>query len=199
MLTAIYNYRGSEQSIMQKQLESAMDKYLVKDAPFQIPEGGRQWLVKYVPYLALIGGILSLLGSLSLWRLAHDAAEITNNLNDIARSYGVDTSASRVDYGVLFYVSFAVLIAQGILMLVAYPGLKDRSKKRGWDLLLLSTVASFVYGVIYAFTDTGSFFGIFTSALGALIGLYLLAQVRSFYNGTKVTSTKKPEVTTPKK
>ncbi len=165
----------------QQQLEEAMDKYLVKDAPFQVPESGRKALVEYLPILALIGGILTFLAAVSLWNLAHTAIHITNTLNDVARSYGVSTGVDTINYGLLFYLSFAVLIAQGALLFAAYSGLKARSKKRGWDLLLLNTAASVVYGVIYTFTDTGHFSTIVTSLIGALIGFYLLAQIKGHY------------------
>lgn len=169
----------------QKQLEATMDKYLVKDAPIQIPENGRKALVQYAPFLAIIGGILTLLGALSLWRLAHDAKDVVDGLNEIARTYGIDTGVNTVNYGVLFYVSFAILVAQGLLLLFAFKGLQAKSKKRGWDLLLLSIVANFVYGLVYAFTDTGSLINIVSSVIGTVIGLYILAQIKSYYTTPK--------------
>jgi hypothetical protein len=185
----------------QEQLEAAMDKYLVKEAPFQIPENGRKALVQYVPFIALIGGILSLLATLSLWHLAHTATQITNSLNDYARAYGVNTGVNTIDYGLLFYISFAILAAQGVLMLFAFSGLQARSKKRGWNLLLLSVVANVIYGIAYAFTDTGHFSTIISSLVGALISLYLLAQIKSYYTGAsaKAGSTKPTATANPKK
>jgi hypothetical protein len=167
----------------QNQLEAKMDEMLVKNAPFQIPENGRKAIVEWAPWLALFGAILSLLASYGLWHAAHAVSSIANTYNDFARAYGVDTSLNHFDYGPLFYLSFAVLIGQGLLMLYAYPGLKVRSKKRGWDILLLSVVANFVYNVVYAFTDSGSMMNLIWAVIGAVIGLYFLAQIRSYYNG----------------
>lgn len=175
----------------QKQLETAMDKYLVKEAPIQIPENGRKALVQYAPFLALIGGVLTLLGALSLWRLAHDAQQVVNGLNEIARSYGVDTGINSVNYGVLFYASFAILVAQGLLLLFAFKGLQAKNKKRGWDLLLLGVVANLLYSLIYAFTDTGSLVNILSGIIGTVIGLYILAQIKSYYTTSKTTAKKK--------
>lgn len=175
----------------QKQLEATMDKYLVKEAPIQIPENGRKALVQYLPFIAIIGGILTLLSALSLWRLAHDAKEVVNGLNEIARTYGVDTGVNSINYGILFYASFAILVAQGLLLLSAFKGLQAKSKKRGWDLLLLSVVANLVYGLLYAFTDTGSIVNLFFSILGAVIGLYILAQIKGYYIKAKATAPKK--------
>lgn len=175
----------------QKQLEAKMDELLVKNAPFQIPESGRKAIVDIAPVLAIIGAILSFLAAIGLWNLAHRASEITNSVNDLARAYGVDTGYNSLDYGVLFYVSFVVLAVQGLLMAIAASGLKARSKRRGWDLLLLSTLLNVVYGVLYAFTDTGSLMNLVSGLVGAVIGLYILAQIRSYYgDGSKKTAKK---------
>src|SRR5204863_720278 len=37
-----------------KDLIGFLDFYLVKKAPFQIPEGGREWIVKYGPWITIV-------------------------------------------------------------------------------------------------------------------------------------------------
>ena len=37
-----------------------LDYYLVQKAPFQIPDGGREWIVKYGPWIAVVLLILTL-------------------------------------------------------------------------------------------------------------------------------------------
>ena len=54
---------------MQKQLEDKMEEYLVKKAPIQIPENGKKALVQWMPWIALVFGVLSLLSALGLWTL----------------------------------------------------------------------------------------------------------------------------------
>jgi hypothetical protein len=165
----------------QQQVERQMDEYLVKKSPFQLPENGKKAIVQYIPYLALLGGILSFLSAWGLWRLGHRVNELAQSVNDFARSYGVETTYTDNQLGVFYYVALLALVAQGALMLYAYPGLKERSKTRGWDILLYSTLAGFLYGVFVAITNQGTLFHFLSSLVGALIGLYLLAQCKPYY------------------
>lgn len=168
----------------QKQLEKNMDEYLVKKAPFQIPESGRKALADWAPILALIGAALTFLAAIGLWRLAHSVNDLASDVNELARAYGVDTGYNAVEYGVLFYVAFVVLLVQGALLAYAYPGLKDRSKKRGWDILLLGVVIGFVYNLVYVFTESGSVASFIFSLIGVVISLYILAQIKGQYKGS---------------
>jgi len=169
----------------QKKVEDKMDEYLVKKAPFQIPEGGRKAIVEWLPWISLIIGVLSLLAALSLWRSAHRVNELISTTNDFLRAYGGESVATAPELGVFFYVALAVIVVQGALALYAFPGLKARNKATGWSILLLSSVLNFFYGVFVAFTDYGSFGDLFGALLGTLIGLYILAQIRSHYGAKK--------------
>jgi hypothetical protein len=176
---------------VQREFEAKMDEFLVKKAPVQIPENGRKTLVQYAPIVSLIGGVLALLAALGLWRVAHSVQDLANGVNELARSYGVDTGYSSVNYGVMFYVAMFILVAQGVLMLYAFSGLQARSKKRGWDILLLSVVANLVYSVVYVFTDSGSIMSLLLSLLGAVLSLYILAQVKGHYGVAKTVEAKR--------
>jgi hypothetical protein len=91
----------------------------------------------------------------------------------------------------MFYVAMFILVAQGVLMLYAFSGLQARSKKRGWDILLLSVVANLVYSVVYVFTDSGSIMSLLLSLLGAVLSLYILAQVKGHYGVAKTVEAKR--------
>jgi hypothetical protein len=168
-----------------------MDHYLVKNAPVQIPTSIRKTIVDYAPVLALVGAAFSLIVASTLWRLAQKAQDHINAANELTRNYGIVTSASDVEYGTLFYVAFLMLIVQGVLMVVAYRGLRERSKRGGWDLLLLSVVVNFAFGFIYAFTDTGGFINLFTTIIASLVSLYILAQIRGQYSKRAATASRK--------
>ena len=43
-----------------KDLIGFLDFYLVKQAPFQIPDGGREWIVKFGPWITVVLLILTL-------------------------------------------------------------------------------------------------------------------------------------------
>jgi hypothetical protein len=181
---------------MQEQLETKMEEYLVKKSPVQIPENGRKALVQWMPWIALVFGVLSLLSALGLWNLAHRANDLINLSDQISRAYG--GPGVSTNYGFVFYAAFVVLLVSGLLMVLSFMPLKNR-QKRGWDLALLGVVVNFVYGIVYLFSGVGSVAGRFVSTiLSTLIGLYLLAQIRSYYLG-KATKTVEPKKEEPKK
>ena len=164
-----------------------MEKYLVKKAPFQIPEDGKKAIVNWAPWIALVFGVLSIISALSLWGLARQADEYTN---EISRLYGVDPAAREV--GFMVYLTILVVAVQGTILLLAFSGLQDRRKSKGWNLLLLGVLLGFAYSLSTLFIDSyyrGSANIIF-SFLGVIVGLYVLAQIRSYYNGAPPRSNK---------
>ncbi len=169
---------------MLKQVESLMEEYLVKKAPFQIPNNGRKTIAEWMPWISLVVGVLSLLAAWSLWQSGHRVNELVDYANDYLRAYGADTSPVA-ELGVLFYVALGALVVQGALMLYAFPGLKERKLSSGWTILLVSSLINLVYGIFVAFTNYGTFSNLFMSAIGTLVGLYILAQIRDQYSVKK--------------
>ncbi len=178
------NQRVTKRSIALKPLEEKMQKYLVKDAPFQIPENGKKAIAQWAPWISLIIGVLSLLSAYSLWNLAHRADRLIDYANEFSRAYGLD--APSKDISVFVYVAIIFIIAQGILLIAAFKGLQDRKKSNGWNFLLYSAIASFVYSIISLFLDDYRGFGSFVfGLLGTLVGLYILAQISNQYIDSK--------------
>lgn len=170
----------------QQDLEKQMDTMLVKKAPFQIPENGKKAIVQYLPIISLIFGILSLLAAVTLWNTAHRLDDAVNTINAISRAYGGNT----ISYGLFYYLALSAIVIQGVLMLMAYKPLSQKLK-RGWDLLLISSVISFIYGVLYLLTDSGSFGNFIGTIIGTIIGLYILAQIRSHYKTSVIAKAEK--------
>lgn len=167
----------------QANIEKKMDEYFVKKAPFQIPENGKKTLVNWIPYLALIFGVLSALAAIAFWNAGHDANDAINQANELGAAYGIETRTPEL--GIAYYVSLFAILAEAALLLVAYPGLKVRSKSKGWNLLLYGVGASLAYGLLLSFTIHGSFVDFVSSIIAALIGLYILAQIKSHYSDSK--------------
>lgn len=144
-----------------------------------LPENGKKTLVEWFPWISVIFGALNVLAALSLWNVGRRVDRANEIISGFSRAYG--GSGASVSLGTLYYVSLAVLLATGICMLLAFPGLKDR-KKAGWNWLFLGEIVSLVAVVINLFVDynVGSG-GIFGGLLSAAIGFYLLYQVRSHY------------------
>ena len=133
-----------------------LDFYLVQKAPFQIPQGGREWIVKFGPWITLVLLVLSL-----------PALLFVLGLSTALLPYGGIAYASGFGYGAV------LLIVQCGLIIAALPGLFAR-KMSGWKLLFYSEIVSIVSSLL-----TGN---ILSALVGGLIGLYILFQVRTLYS-----------------
>jgi hypothetical protein len=133
-----------------------LDYYLVKKAPFQIPEAGRRAIVQFGPWVIVILIILTLPQALYF--------------------FGWHRWFWHGDW---FYVphyrfaSLLSLVACG-LMFLALPGLFNR-RKSGWSLLFYAQLLSAIISVAFL----GNIIG---GLIGALVGLYVLFQVRGHYS-----------------
>src|SRR5262245_21725713 len=128
-----------------KDLIGFLDFYLVNKAPFQIPDAGREFIVKFGPWLAilllifLIPPVLLVLGISTL----------------IVPFGGVGSAAS-------WGLAVVVLIVQVGLLIAALPGLFAR-KMSAWQLMFYSQLTGILYWLLI-----GSIVG---ALLGGLIGL----------------------------
>ncbi len=133
---------------------------LFKKAPI-LPVSFREGLVQVAPWLALIFGVLGILGGLA-----------SVGLLTVFSPLAVFSGASGVaSYGGGVIAAW-IWLASSVLLLVAYPGIKAR-KLSGWNLLFWGVLVN-VAGSLIA----GSLVG---AILGALLGLYLLFQIKSYY------------------
>lgn len=123
----------------------------------KLPANVLDIIVKVVPYLALIGGILGLWATVSALGMFGAVSMIV--------PINVTTPA-------LFYIGLLFGVAASILDLVAFPKLQTNSKI-GWDYLYYGAVLSFVQSVLSL-----NFIG---AILGSLISMYLLFQIRHYY------------------
>ena len=139
-----------------KDLIGFLDFYLVKKAPFQIPDGGREWIVKFGPWITVVLLILTL--PLLLVALGIGAFFMPWGGVGYATGFG--------------FLTLVVIVELG-LMIAALPGLFAR-KMSGWQLLFYSQLVSIVYNLL-----TGSIVG---GLLFGLIALYILFQVRTLYH-----------------
>ncbi len=133
-----------------------LDFYLVKKAPVAIPDAGREWIVKFGPWIAIVLLILTL--PMLLVALGIGTVLIPFGGPGYATGFGLAT---------------IVLIVQIGLLIAALPGLFAR-KMSGWQLLFYSQVVGSVVSVL-----TGSIVG---GLLFGLIALYILFQIRPLYH-----------------
>lgn len=169
-----------------EKLEEHMDEHLVEKAPFQVPEPGRSLIVTWAPWVALISGVFSIIASIGLWTEADDLKRVTTYFNDNGELIRQTSSV-----GALYYIAAAVLIVQAVLMLRAFRGLQDRSKARGWNFLLYAILASMTYNVVFGLSSQGETGNFVLAFLTGLVGLYFLAQIKSYYRDDKPDRKKK--------
>jgi len=141
-----------------KDLMGFLEFYLVQKAPFQIPEAGKEWIVKYGPWITVVLLILTL------------------PLLLIALGIGtVLVPFAGVGYATGFgYVAILTLVVVG-LEVAALPGLFAR-KMSGWNLIFYSRAVSFVGSLLMG--------ALISAIIGALISFYILFQIRPLYRTT---------------
>lgn len=132
-----------------------LDFYLVKKAPFQIPDAGRELIVRFGPWITMVLLILTL--PILLFALGFGAILMPVGGIGYSASFGLLTIFIIVELG---------------LMAAALPGLFAR-KMAGWQLLFYSQLVGIVHSLL-----TGNIIG---GLLTALIALYILFQVRPLY------------------
>jgi len=168
------------------QIEDKLNEFFTKTVSVKLPQSGKEVLVKALPWLALVGGILALLGA---WQLIQ-VATITNNwanvANELNAAYGYASSSVHQNLTALLWLAIVVIAVEGVMMLAAFSPLRGH-KKLGWNLIYWVSLVNLVYTVVYAFVDF-SFFSLLFSILASVIGLYLLFQVRSYYLGGSAAS-----------
>jgi hypothetical protein len=126
-----------------------------------LPANAREILVKIAPWIALIFGLLGVLGALGGLGL----------LTVFAPLSVLGGGPGMAIYGTGFVATILWAISS-VLLLLAFPGTKAK-RQSGWNLLFWSEVVNLI-GSLAALNIVGGI-------VGAVIGFYLLFQIRSFY------------------
>ncbi len=166
------------------QLETQLNELFVKNGP-ELPKGFKDFLVQYVPYLSLLGGIFSLWSAWGIWHWANTASRYIDTVNQWGAAFGVDpVSTSR--WSAALWASLIIIAIMGVLYILAFSPLKNR-KKAGWNLLFYALLLNVLYGIVGIFINNygGGFGGFIGTVIGFIIGGYLLFQIRDAYLGKK--------------
>ena len=158
------------------QLETRLDTIFEKNAP-KLPVHVRKTIAEWAPWIALLAGVLSLLSAYWLYQAANAVSAYIDLANQLSAAYGGTVMTSNMTFWV--WLGLAFLVVEGLLYVLAFPGLKAR-KKAGWNYLYWGVLVNVAYAVISLFTIDG-FTGFVGSLIVAAIGLWLLFQVRSQY------------------
>jgi len=138
--------------ILENELEPI---FLGKFPPF--PENVKEFLVKYGPYVMLVGAIFALFGLLA--------------------AFGIGTAAlgvGMIAYGSGFNMYVGLLIATVIMImyLMAFSPLRAR-KRAGWNLLYYALILSLISNLLQL--------ALFAFIIGGVLGFWVLFQIREKY------------------
>ncbi len=148
-----------------KKIVKPLEQQYAKLPP--LPSGVREFMVSVAPWLALVLGILAILGSVTAFL---GMGFLTAAAPYAAMGYG---------YGSMFWIPLVFGLAEGVLWLLAFQPLRKHSA-RGWDLLFWV----FVLGLVAALLSSGlyfSTFGLVWAIVVVAIELYLLFQIKPYY------------------
>ena len=138
-------------------LKNLLDDYLGKKAP-ALPMGVKDFLVKIAPWAVILSLIIMIPGVLAYW-----------GLGTLMMPYAYYVGGRSA----LFTLSTILSAIAIIIDILAIPGLFKRAAS-GWNFIfygvLVSTVSSLVSGNIVG------------AIIGFLISMYLIFQIRSYYN-----------------
>lgn len=138
-----------------KDLVGFLNFYLVTKAPIQIPEAGREAIVRYGPWVLVVLLVITLPAALFILGLGTLIAPFAG-----------------VNYATGFGLSAIGLLVTFALEVAALPGLFAR-KMSGWTLLFYARLASILFSLLAM--------NLGVAIVGGLLSLYLLFQVRALY------------------
>lgn len=137
-----------------KDLIGFLDYYLVQKAPFQLPAGAKEAIVRFGPWIAIILLLISL------------------PLILVAFGLGVALLPFTPYSAPGFGLTAVVVLVELVLDVAALPGLFAR-KMFGWRLILYARLVSIVHSLLLG--------AVISAIVGGIISLYVLFQVRPLY------------------
>lgn len=139
-------------------LEALLDQYMVKDAPFTLPMGLKEFIVTVSPYLIIIVALMTLPVIAGVIGAATLSAPFA-----MMAGYGFGFSA---------IITLVTALIALILQVMAIKGLFKRTHG-AWRLVFYASIVSFI-GSILALNIIGGI-------ISAVISWYVLFQVKEFY------------------
>ena len=144
------------------QLEALLDEYMVKKAPFALPVGAKEFIANVSPYLIIIMAVMLLPFIVFALGLSAMLAPFA-----MMGAYG-----AGYGWGFGHLVLLVATVATFTIEIMAVPGLFKRTKG-SWRLLFYASIVS-VVGNILSFNIIGGI-------IGAIIGWYILFQMKELY------------------
>ncbi len=80
-----------------------------------------------------------------------DVSKISDSLGEFAKAFGVSDAIPST--GLTYWVAMISIAASSVLALVAFQGLKSKSKAKGWNLAFYAALLNIVYGVFVMLSE----------------------------------------------
>jgi hypothetical protein len=157
-----------------KKLEDNIQEWL-KPIP-HLPTEWRKWLSQNVWWITLVGVILSVF---AVWGI-YQASVYVNTYTSFLSAAGI---TNTVGWTIPMMVSIALFALTAVIMAMAVGPLKEM-KAKGWDLLFLSTLVS-IAGSVFNYGSGSLVTSIIGAVIGAIISMYFLFEVRSYFKVKK--------------
>lgn len=153
---------GTDFGSMFAKLEVTLEEYLGKKAP-QLPKEWKEVIVKFAPYLAILGVIFGAFSFLALLGLGAFMAPL-------GFVGGMMTGRPFLGIGYIVNVLFfgVMILLEGL----AISGLFSRSKK-AWTYLYWSALVGVIQNIVS--------FNVGGLIIGGLLSMYFLFQVKEYY------------------
>lgn len=158
-----------------------------------LPTSARKWIAQNIWWMIMVGVILSVIGILAM---IGGILTTISLLGTTVSVYGYYIAPAYTGWFVFsLIVSLAFTIATVALIAMAINPLKVYQKE-GWKLLFwafILRVVAIVINAIFTFNASDSIWTVINGAVGIIIGVYLLYEIRSYFNisvKSKVTSKK---------
>jgi hypothetical protein len=165
-----------------EKLEKQLNEWLNTKAPFNLPHDIRKAIADALWAIALVVGVVQLWGVWGLWHVGHYVAQVTTYATYI------DGPNVAIHLGIFYWISFIVTALAAVLLLTASPKLK-RMQKSGWNLLYYAALLNVAYAVLRLLSGVSGVFSDFLgAAIGAVVGMYLLFQLRDYFTEEEVTT-----------
>lgn len=140
------------------QLEDTFELYLVKKAPFSIPNNWKELIVKFSPWISLILLIIALPAILAIF-----------GLGTLLMPFSF-LGGLRGGYNYIFTLVFSGITL--VLEALAIPGLFKRSMG-GWKFAYYAALVGALENLIT--------FNLGGLVIGGLLSMYVLFQIKSYY------------------
>ena len=151
------------------QLKPIEDKLadIFKNVP-ALPETTKKMLADWWKWLALIGGAMQIILAYGLYIWGKDINKSVDSINKFIGAFGQTQQAQKLS--IFYWVSLVMLAVDGVILLMAYSGVKAY-KKSGWNLLFLGALLNAVYALFSAFNGRDGFSSLFSSLIGTAVAV----------------------------